>query len=339
MDIDATGGSIVRISERVRRAVRRRIIDVREIVARRQRIRRGTLRWAIKISSPDDASARRWGDTAFAEDLADSLRRRGQTVAIDHLGARHRAADRADDVVLVLRGLHRIDPVPHAINYLWIISHPDEVGDDEARLGWDRVFAASRTWDRAASIGAKPLLQASSTQRFALDRSSEDIVEDVLFVGTSRGVVRPVVRDAIDVGADLAIYGHDWDDFVDARFVRSDHLDFAAVPRAYRGARIVLNDHWADMRRHGFISNRLFDAASVGALIVSDDIDGIDDIFCGLVQTYDDAETLRLLLEDDSRWPGAEERMRIAERIRAEHSFDARAATLVASALEDARRR
>ncbi|MFT3798449.1 glycosyltransferase [Microbacterium sp.] len=320
---------------RVRRAAERS----RARLSRSSRIRRGTLNWALKISSPADASAFRWGDTAFAADLAVALRARGQSVSIDHLGAPQRPDSHQDDVVLVLRGLHRIEPTAGAINYLWIISHPDAVGDEELALGWNRIFVASESWNRSAEVGATPLLQASSASRFSLRPEPTDIAEDVLFVGTSRGVVRPVVRDAIRVGAHLAVYGHDWDRFIDERFVRADHLDFASVPGAYRASRIVLNDHWEDMRAHGFLSNRLFDAAFVGARVISDRVDGIDRIFGGLVQTYDSPESLRRLLTEEAAWPSLTERRDLARRVRAVHSFDARAETLVDAAIADIRTR
>ena len=40
--------------------------------------------------------------------------------------------------------------------------------------------------------------------------------------------------------------------------------------RYYSSAKIVLNDHWPDMRAHGFLSNRLYDALACGAFVISD---------------------------------------------------------------------
>lgn len=325
-----------------RRLVRggsRRLRDHRSAAARRRRVTRGELHWRIKISSPEGPTGDRWGDTAFADDLAAALRDLGQVVAVDRLGAADRPGRDVDDVTLVLRGLHKIAPVEGSLNYLWVISHPDEVEDSELRDGWRRVFAASTSWARAREHGVEPLLQATSTSRFSVERSDGDIEEDVLFVGTSRGVVRPVVRDAIDAGARLAVYGHDWERFISPDYVRADHLDFASVPGAYRASRLVLNDHWADMRANGFLSNRLFDATAVGALVISDDVEGIDEIFGGLVRTYRDQDELRRLLFDAEGWPEPAERREVAQRIRTDHSFAARARALLASALKDLRQR
>lgn len=330
--------SVLRFSTRIAAGLERRRRLLIETWSRAARVRRGRLTWAIKISAPDDESALRWGDSAFAQDLADALSRRGQSVSIHPLGT-HPPPPRGDyDVVLVLRGLHRIDPVPGRLNYLWVISHPDAVSDDEAAAGWGRIFAASRTWSPHPRWGVQPLLQAASARRFSPGTPEEDVAEDVLFVGTSRGVVRPVVRDAIAAGARVGIYGHDWERFADPSFIRADHLEFTRVPAAYRSARIVLNDHWDDMRAHGFVSNRLFDASFVGARVVSDDIAGLDELFGGLVKTYRSLEELERLLTDESAWPPIPERLRIAAAIRERHSFDARAHTLVQAALSDIRR-
>jgi len=288
----------------------------------------GTLTWAIKISAPDDETASRWGDMAFAEDLADALRTAGQTVRIDRLGA---PPAPATDVTLVLRGLHRIDPTPGSVNLLWVISHPDDVSDAEALQGWDAVFVASTSYRRGDEWGARPLLQASSVRRFTPAPADPALAEEVLFVGTTRGVDRPVVRDVIAAGARVGIYGHGWEDVVDPSFIRADHLAFDRVPAAYRSAGIILNDHWDDMRANGFVSNRLFDAAFAGARVISDPVAGASEIFGGLVQTYTTPDELAALLRGDG-WPSDTERLTLSARIRRDHSFDARATVLIAAA-------
>jgi hypothetical protein len=70
------------------------------------------LRWAIDIAAPAASRGDRWGDTYFARSLADALERRGQHVAIDRRDARERDSRDHDDVLLVLRGLDRVQPRP-----------------------------------------------------------------------------------------------------------------------------------------------------------------------------------------------------------------------------------
>ena len=60
----------------------------------------------------------------------------------------------------------------------------------------------------------------------------------------------------------------------------------------YCSAGVVLNDHHDDMRRDGFLSNRLFDATACAARVVSDEIDGVTEVFGDVVKTFHD-EVLR----------------------------------------------
>jgi spore maturation protein CgeB len=191
----------------------------------------------------------------------------------------------------------------------------------------------------AARSGADvvPLLQATDPALFRPEAAEPDTGDPVLFVGNSRKVFRPVVRDLLAAGVDVAVYGSQWEPFlsplgrsVQAQFVPNDQL-----PAAYRAAGVVLNDHWDDMRTEGFVSNRLFDAAAAGARVVSDHIDGVEDLFGGLVRTYRTAQELvALVRQAPDGYPAEPQRSQIARRVGREHSFDARAATLLEDALK-----
>jgi spore maturation protein CgeB len=138
------------------------------------------------------------------------------------------------------------------------------------------------------------------------------------------------VRDAIAAGADVAIYGRLWNKFVDAHHIRGQLLSNEEVPAAYRSAGVVLCDHWEDMRRESFISNRVFDATAAGARLISDEVEGIQELFGGQVRTYRTVDELSDLLDHKIEvFPAEEERLRLAEMVRREHSFDARARTLL----------
>jgi O-antigen biosynthesis protein len=294
-------------------------------------------RWAIKIAAPAGRDSLWWGDRHFAEALSAALRKLGQDVVVDFKGAHDRDSAYLDDVVLVLRGLTRIEPQPGRVNLLWVISHPDRVDVTEAQ-SFDGVFAAGASWaERMSEQMEQPvhtLLQCTDPKRFRPDAGVPDTGEQVLFVGNSRNVFRPVVRDAIAAGADVAIYGRLWDQFVDTHHIRGQLLSNEEVPAAYRSAGVVLCDHWEDMRREAFISNRVFDATAVGARLISDDVAGLQDLFGGLVRTYRTVGELKELLDYKTEvFPAEEERLRLAERVRREHSFDARARTLLDAAV------
>lgn len=295
------------------------------------------LRWAIDIAAPAASRGDRWGDTYFARSLADAMERRGQHVAIDRRDARERDSRDHDDVLMVLRGLDRVEPRPGLLNVEWIISHPDMISAEEV-AGFDLVYAASTSWSgrmtRAWGTPILPLLQCTDTRWFHPDRAAPDTGPDLLFVGNSRGVYRYAVRSALAVGADLTLHGNDWTEFVDREQIASGGVANEEVGVLYASAGVVLNDHHLDMRRDSFASNRLFDAAACGARILSDRIDGLEETFSGLVVPFDNEHELaRLVSRPYNAFPDDATRRDIAQRISSEHSFDRRAETLIDDAV------
>ncbi|WP_116947292.1 glycosyltransferase family protein [Jiangella endophytica] len=114
-------------------------------------------------------------------------------------------------------------------------------------------------------------------------------------------------HSAIQAGVDLHVYGQNWRDEIPARYLRGEYLDNDAAGAAYERARVVLNDHWADMREHGFVSNRVFDAVAAGGRVVSDSIEGLAELFGPAVRTYSSPEeprrSRRRLAVRRPRWP------------------------------------
>jgi GT2 family glycosyltransferase len=298
------------------------------------------LRWALKNPAPAGPEAERWGDTHFIRRLALSLRRLGQQVVIDHRAEFERASGFHDDVVLVLRGLAPYRPAYGQVSLAWLISHPEMLSRREA-VAYDRLFAASVPWSRRYSeqwgIRIDPLLQATDPELFHPDLGTPDTGHPVLFVGGSRLQLRPLVGDAVAAGLPLSIYGNDWDGLVPSRYVKAPYLQNDQVGEAYRRAGVVLNDHWEDMRRDGFLSNRLFDAAASGARIITDDVQGLDGLFGRSVRVARSADELVELAgatDLDAVFGTDDERRAVAQRVHTEHSFDARAQVLLDAAIE-----
>jgi len=291
---------------------------VREARLQAARTEPRPLRWAIKNPAPARSSI--WGDTHYADGLADALRGLGQEVVIDRQETFERPTVRHDDVALVLRGPEPARPAPEHPTLAWVISRPDTV-DGEELAGYDAVFAASPGWaerrSREWGVAIEPLLQATDPARFSPASATPDTGPEALFVGNTRGEFRPIVRDAIASGLDVTIYGTGWARFLPAEQIAGTYLDNTLLSAAYRSAGIVLNDHFDDMRRDGFISNRIFDALASGARVISDDVDGLDELFGGAVQVYRTPEELRGLA---SRWreafPDDAARVELAERVR-----------------------
>ncbi|GAA2076124.1 hypothetical protein GCM10009821_14150 [Aeromicrobium halocynthiae] len=306
---------------------------------------RPRLRWAIKSAATGDLLGDMWGDTFFAESLAGALRRLDQDVVVDREPSHNRVSAGWDDVTLTLRGLTEYVPQPGAVNLLWIISHPDLVTRHELSSGFARIYSAGAGWARDVrerwGIDVQPLLQATDVEKFhpGVDRGPDR--QGVLFVGRTRGVPRVIVKDVIEAGGEPEVYGDDgWEQFIEPRFVKGTGIHNDDVPQAYGSAAVVLNDHWADMAKHGFFSNRLFDAAATGARVISDRVPGLADLFGPQVQAYNSVQRLRELLDPSSpHWPEEDELARLAHRVTQEHSFDARARVLLDDALHAIRER
>lgn len=294
------------------------------------------LRWAVKIAAPPGPPGEAWGDTHFARGLADALRRLGQEVVIDAYAARDRFSAYLDDVVLALRGPEPLHAHRDSTSILWIISHPDEIDATDVN-GFDAVFAASASWARRASVRlerpVRPLLQCTDTRRFRPGGRPRS--ERYVFVGTARGIARPSVVQPVRAGLPVDVYGPDWRGYIPASAIVADGIANEELPGLYESARAVLNDHWPAMQREGFISNRLFDVVAAGGRAVSDDVDGIAELFGGAVVTYRSVpELLELLSGDIDRvFPPEEHLAAVSERVRREHSFDARARELLETAL------
>ena len=295
-----------------------------------------SLRWAIKISSHPGERGKNWGDTFFADDLKRALESVGQEVVVDTRLAHYRSTDYLDDVVLTVRGLDAVVPQPGAVNVLWIISHPELVSDDEIR-SYDLVFAASTAWaaetSRRTGVNVLPLLQATNPGRFHPGVGVPGAGDDILFVGSTRDVFRPIVRDAIEHGFEPSVYGPGWEKFIPPSLIKGDSVSRDDLPSMYRTAGTVLADHWDTMAEHGFISNRLFDSVAAGAVVISDEVDGIRELFGGAVATAHDGEELRALLIDPSWRPAEEQLLEESARVREQHSFEARAVELVRQVL------
>ena len=120
---------------------------------------------------------------------------------------------------------------------------------------------------------------------------------DLVFVGNSRKVRRRILSDLLPTERDLAVWGGDWEDLIDEKYVAGEYLPTDQVRKAYSSAAMVLNDHWDDMREHGFVSNRVYDALACGALVISDDLPELRENFGDAVVTYDSPEELRELVD------------------------------------------
>ena len=288
-------------------------------------------RWSVVCASPAGESGNQWGDTWFARDLVDALNRAGKPAQVIFRDQEHAPERMTDEVVIVLRGLRRIRPQRRRWRQsptwvLWVISHPEMVTHSEIDE-YDLAFAASTTW---GGPEVRPLLQATNVHRFTTRPDIADTGEPVLFVGSTRGQFRPIIRDAIVAGIRPAVYGVGWEEFISPELHRAAFLPNERLPTAYASAHLVLNDHWQAMADNGFLSNRLFDAVACGARVISDPAQGLTEVFGEAVAQYSSpAELASLVANKDLVFGTTQQRIQRAQDLSQRHSFDARARELI----------
>lgn len=288
-----------------------------------------TFRIAIKIGVPRWEVAEEWGDYHYALAMKRAFERQNHSVRIDILPEWETDFAYGDDVVIVLRGLSSYQPKPYHINLMWNISHPDKISIYEYEQ-YDHIFVASNSYAQKLScelrVPVQPLLQCTDPELFYPDFDLKEEVGAVIFVGNSRKVYRKIVRDAVAANLAVDVYGTNWENFLSNGYIKGKYIPNQFLRRYYSNCKVLLNDHWDNMRENGFISNRLFDAVACGATVVSDYVPGLEDIFGNKVISYETAEELKSIVEFFLGQPrqNLEQRLEFAEFIRITHSFDRR---------------
>jgi GT2 family glycosyltransferase len=297
------------------------------------RVVEGAPRWSVRIGAPDRRAAPAWGDTHLAEGLAAGLRARGARARVATVDEVERGEDLGADVTVHLKGRGVAPTAPGQRNVVWVMSHPSEIAPEELDRA-DHVAAASeRLATHLRARTATPvvvLAQATDLRRFVPGPADPRRATRLLFVGNTRSIARPAVMTCVEAGLPITIIGAGWERFVDPALVRHRHVPNEDLAGWYRSADIVLNDHWDDMRTWGIVSNRILDVLASGACVVSDHVEGLEDLVGDSVPTYRDADDLvrivtRLLDDPEERARRAD---RGGRRVRAEHGLTHRARAL-----------
>jgi GT2 family glycosyltransferase/spore maturation protein CgeB len=297
----------------------------------------GSIRVAIKCPAPLIGGTD-WGDYHFAQSLAGALRRAGCVVRVDLREEWENALSDIDDVVVMLRGLKGMKPKPHQKNILWLISHPEAVSTQELNR-YDQIYVASalhaEILRKQCKVPVEYLPQCTDITRFKFDPSLANNLKDrVVFVGNSRGVFRDAVRWAIEHSLNIQIYGSGWEPFISDNRLKGKKVPNSVLGEFYASSRLVLCDHWEDMRRLGYMSNRVFDVLAAGGDLAVDPVEGLSDLLPeGSYKVFRNGEELASLTRNPEE-VDLKRRAEIATYVAAHHSFDARAATIMSKLQE-----
>lgn len=256
------------------------------------------LKLTIKNPAPDDDSQNRWGDFHFGNALQRSLETKGVTVFQDFQP--NWSSDHGEDVILVLRGLSKFQPLKTKFTILWIISHPVMVTSEELDA-YDLVLTVSAFHcDLLRKITKTPVEVARQCTDFGnaypFDGSLAEEAktrEGIVYVANSRGQRREMAQWVEETNTSVHVFGRAWEKFGIGHLVEKEYIPNADLPRLYRSARLCLNDHWKDMRAFGFINNRIFDGLACGLPILTDSFPEIRTLFGNTLLYARNAEEFR----------------------------------------------
>jgi spore maturation protein CgeB len=291
--------------------------------------------WIIQISAPRSEDSKLWGDTHFAQEIAASLKKLNQTTDITFRNDDVSKLVQPNSVVLNLRGLLPATIVPRRINAIWVISHPDQLTKHELKK-YDLAFAASTSWalikTKKWQFNVKPLLQATNPEIFNTEFTELEKIDRLLFVGNTRGKFREIVKISNKISRKLRVIGTGWEKYLDDSQIEKQFVENKNLATEYKKSSVVLADHWEDMAKNGFISNRIFDSVASGSRVISDQVEGIEEIFGNSVVTYQNAAELEQILNRDcDQIFGDQDQLSAnALKIQKDHNFDARAKVLLA---------
>lgn len=291
----------------------------------------------IAIKSPHLKGTTDWGDLFFSKALKKSFEKLGFNVIIQERESWYEGNDEID-IAFVLRGLADYNVDNSNINLMWNISHPERVSKEEYEK-YDYVFISSEKYANKlanqVNTNVASLLQCTDPEVFYREMDN-DISDEILFVGITRGVYREIVKDVLKTNHEVSVYGKEWEEFIDEKYIKGQFIPNEELHKYYSSCKILLNDHWKDMKDEDFPSNRLFDALACGTFVISDKIPSAETLFEGSIVTYDGVDDLNEKIEYYLNHE--EERKKLAQKgqkiVLKNHTFDKRVEEILA-ALKD----
>ena len=265
----------------------------------------------------DEASS---GDYFIAEDFLSAFKELGYNADIDYRDEYHRSHTKEPDINIYMRGYTKFyAPFGKNTNILYVyypMSYdkqsyiknkktklnkrtpmPENSSIDDDFQNYDIIAVASKSFAEELNknkINAIYIPQFTNPKKFYPD-PQEELKTDILFVG-SNWHDRTSLRYAIELGFDVAVYGYNWNGIIPNHMYKASYIPNNILNKYYSSAKIVLNDHRPDMKQYGFVNNRIYDATASGALVISDYIEEIENIYGNSIPMYKTKDELKELL-------------------------------------------
>lgn len=267
----------------------------------------------IKNPAPNSIDMLWWGDYWLGLDLAQGLKEKGMFVKIDYFDLDKPIPN--SYVNIVIRGMNRNLPVDsHKLNIMYLISHPDDVSLKEVEQ-YNIVIVASKKkckYFRDQGIKAYYLPQFTNPKRFYNEKDSA-FKTHILFVGNAYNGIRPAVEYATKNHLPISIFGKYWSKYIsDKKYIKGEYIDNNDLHKYYSNAEIVLNDTNDNMKREGFVSNRIHDVTACKAFVISDYLPEIEEMYGDAIPMYRNEKEFCQIVEYYLNHP--EERRQKAEQ-------------------------
>jgi len=256
----------------------------------RLRNKRGKISVCIHTRSDGESDPKMrllWGDHWVKQELGKELSGLGFDQNLEN-----------PDINIHLFGSPAKDFDEHALNMVWLYSHPDMVTIENLRQ-FDYIFCASSHFlPKLSAMGYLNVeLMPACTSKTPVQASIE---YDMIFLGNareSRPDGRAIVADMISTGLDFKVWGNLWERLLPKKNYGGRYWDYGRLEELYASAKITLNDHHPDMEREGFVSNKVFDILASGGFVISGKNKGLAPLFEDAVPEYDSSEHLKEVVE------------------------------------------
>jgi len=140
---------------------------------------------------------------------------------------------------------------------------------------------------------------ATNPKRFSERPAGKPYEYDYCLVGGYFGANREVETALIPHTCDarFALFGEGWGENPDFEAYYRGFLPYARVPEIYQAAKIVLDDADHATKSWGSLNSRVYDALATGALVISNNSIGADEVFSGELPIYESGPQLQELLK------------------------------------------
>lgn len=183
-------------------------------------------------------------------------------------------------------------------------------------------------------IQAQLLPIATNYEWFANGEINPDLTSDISFTGNFWGVNRKIITDFSPAQYDgvFSVFGTGWNDHQKYKPYWKGHLAYKDVRNVYTNAKLVFDDAAFPTRKWGSVNSRVFDALAAGALVITNGQLGANELFDGLLPSYNSPHELHNLIHkysDDQLRQSTVDQLR--QIVKEKHTYDVRATEFHAS--------